>query len=116
MQSERIKSQKQTKTLSRVSLALCVLCIFSFAGCTTCPDWCKNKTRIAYGPDGEPIYPGTNPIDMDSTYFPGDVTAGLGGGGDPGGIPIAKKCPNCFCPRKSSGVPISGGTTYTSDD
>ena len=119
MQSERIESQKQSKTLSRVTLALCVLCMFSFAGCTTCPDWCKNQTRIAYGPDGEPIYPGTNPIEMDPTDlpdFPGDVTAGLDGGGDPSGIPIAKKCPNCFCPRKSSGVPISGGITYTSDD
>jgi hypothetical protein len=115
MQSERIESQKQTKTLSRVTLTLCVLCMSSFIGCSNlCPDWCRNTTytrnKPGPGPGGGQNVPGTNPIT-------GDPVPEINpGSGDPGGIPIAKKCPNCFCPRKSSRVPISGGITYTSDD
>ena len=115
MQSERIESQKQSKTLSRVTLALCVFCMSSFIGCSNlCPDWCRNTTYTRNmpgpGPGGGQNVPGINPIT-------GDPVPEINpGSGDPGGIPIAKKCPNCFCPRKSSGVPISGGITYTSDD
>jgi len=110
MQSERIESQKQSKTLSRVTLALCVLCMLSFIGCSNlCPDWCgnrlpRNKPRL--GPSGGQNVPGINPITGDQ------VPEINPGSGDPGGIPHAKRCPNWFCPRYPSGVPISSGTGH----
>ena len=118
MQSERIESQKQSKTLSRVALALCVLCMSSFFGCSNlCPDWCRNTTYPRNKPGsgvpgtgGLQNHPGIHPVTGDP------VPEIKPGNGDPGGIPIGKECPNCFCPRKSSRVPISGGITFTSDD
>jgi hypothetical protein len=119
MQSERIESLKQAKTVTRVNLALCLLCMFSFIGCS-CPDWCGNRTYTRNkpwaGPGDGQNFPGINPIDIPAEDLPDfpdkDVIDGLDAVGGPGGIPIREECPNWFCPRKSSGVRVSGGTGF----
>lgn len=67
MQNEIIESQKQTKTLTRVTLSLCLLCMLSFTGCsTTCPDWSRNTTlprnKPVTGSGGGQNVPGINPF------------------------------------------------------
>ena len=126
IQSERIQSLKRAKTVTRVNLALCLLCMLSFIGCSNlCPDWCGNRTYTRYKPlagsSGGQNVPGKNPFDVDLVDIPAedvpdfpdkDVIDGLDAVGDPGGLPIREECPNWFCPRKSSGVRVSGGTGY----
>jgi hypothetical protein len=111
MQSERIESQKRAKTVSRVNLALYLICMLSFTGCcsTPCADWCKHpQFRDA---DGRHLGDLRKLSELDSEdipVFPSDIGRDEPGGlpndsdvgrGEPSGIPILK-CPNRCCPRQ----------------
>jgi len=80
--------------------------MFSFAGCTTCPDWCKTwepATGIANGPSstGGPENP-TNPRNSDDGAVDKTSQPRINAGsGDPGSAPILRSCPNRHCPRTS---------------